>query len=456
MQKTYVLDTNVLTQAPYALESFEDNHIVLPLVVLKELDRLKGAEGEQGGNARQVIRFLEGLRLRGSLVDGVPLAGGGTLRLEVNHVDVPLPRELSPYSREGRILKVCRGLLDEGIPAVLVTRDIVSRIQAQMMGVPAEDFTTDRMPDDGRPYTGRADAYVPDALFSGFKKKGIPAQALYAADESGRQLPLALTENQFVVLHSDTAEKKTLLGRIRDGMAVPLRRGGARPFGVRPRSVGQQFLQEALLLPAEEAPLTIVQGPAGTAKTFYALAAGLELVLEAEERQYRKILVCRPNAQFDQDIGFLPGSEQDKISPLLRPVVDNLEILLDLEGRKEKRSEEELRGRIDYLFDTGVITAEAMNFMRGRSITDTWLIIDEAQNLTPRQVKGIVTRVGRGTKVVLLGDPAQIDHPLLDERSNGLTYASQRMKGSPLCVQLTMLPDECERSALALDAAMRM
>ena len=227
MQKTYVLDTNVLTQAPYALESFEDNHIVLPLVVLKELDRLKGAEGEQGGNARQVIRFLEGLRLRGSLVDGVPLAGGGTLRLEVNHVDVPLPRGLSPYSREGRILKVCRGLLDEGIPAVLVTRDIVSRIQAQMMGVPAEDFTTDRMPDDGRPYTGRADAYVPDALLSGFKKKGIPAQALYAADESGRQLPLALTENQFVVLHSDTAEKKSLLGRIRDGMAVPLRRGGA-------------------------------------------------------------------------------------------------------------------------------------------------------------------------------------------------------------------------------------
>ena len=143
--------------------------------------------------------------------------------------------------------------------------------------------------------------------------------------------------------------------------------------------------------------------------------------------------------------------------PLMRPIVDNLEILLDLEGKKkERRSEEELRGRIDYLFDTGVIAAEAMNFMRGRSITDTWLIIDEAQNLTPRQVKGIITRVGKGTKVVLLGDPAQIDHPLLDTRSNGLTYASARMKGSPLCVQLTMLPDECERSSLALDAAMRM
>ena len=208
---------------------------------------------------------------------------------------------------------------------------------------------------------------------------------------------------------------------------------------------------------AEEAPLVIVKGMAGTAKTFYTLAVGLHAMMEQEEPAYRRILISRPNAQFDADIGFLPGSEQEKISPLMRPIVDNLEILLDLEGKKkERRSEEELRGRIDYLFDTGVIAAEAMNFMRGRSITDTWLIIDEAQNLTPRQVKGIITRVGKGTKVVLLGDPAQIDHPLLDTRSNGLTYASARMRGSPLCVQLTMLPDECERSSLALDAAMRM
>ena len=141
----------------------------------------------------------------------------------------------------------------------------------------------------------------------------------------------------------------------------------------------------------------------------------------------------------------------------MRPIVDNLEVLLDLEYKKDRHSsEEELHSRIDYLFETGIITIEAMNFMRGRSITDTLLMIDEAQNLSPRQMKGIVTRVGQGTKVVLLGDPAQIDHPLLDERSNGLSYAADRMKGSPLCVQLTMQADECERSDLALDAAMRM
>ena len=459
MQKTYVLDANVLIQAPYALESFEDNHIVLPLAVLEELDSLKGAEGEPGGNARQALRFLEGLRRQGDLVKGVPLPGGGTVRLEVNHVDVSLPRGLDPASRVSRVLKVCRGLMNEGAAVTLVTRDMVSRIRAQMMGVPAEDFTTDRLPEGAQPYTGRAEAYVPDSLLSAFKKKGIPAEELYTVDGAGERCPVPLTENQFVLLRSDTEVKKTMLGRFRAGKVTALRFGGARPFGVTPRSVGQQFMQEALLLPAAEAPLVIVQGPAGTAKTFYALAAGLEQVLEAEEHLYRKILVCRPNAQFDQDIGFLPGSEQEKISPLMRPIVDNLEILLDQDGRKdraEKRAEQELRGRIDYLFATGIITAEAMNFMRGRSITDTWLIIDEAQNLTPRQMKGIVTRVGRGTKVVLLGDPAQIDHPLLDERSNGLTYASGRMKGSPLCVQLTLLPDECERSALAMDAAVRM
>lgn len=456
MQKTYVLDTNVLIQSPYALESFEDNQIVLPLSVLEELDSLKGADGERGGNARQVIRFLEQLRLKGSLVQGVPLPGGGSLRLEVNHVGTVLPSGMDPSAQDSRILRVCKGLMDDGIPATLVTRDIVARIKAQMMGVPAEDFTTDEISREAEPYTGRADLYVPNELFSSFRKKGVPGEALYTVDEDGQHRPAVLTENQFVLLRSDTEEKKTLLGRYHEGRVTALEHSGVKPFGVKARSVGQQFLQEALMLSAKQAPLVIVKGPAGTAKTFYTLAVGLEKVLEQESREYRKILVCRPNAQFDQDIGFLPGSEQEKISPLLRPIVDNLEILLDLDNKKERRSEEELRGRIDYLFETGVITAEAMNFMRGRSITETWLMIDEAQNLSPRQVKGVITRVGSGTKVILVGDPAQIDNPLLNERSNGLSYAAERMKGSPLCVQLTMQTDECERSALAADAALRM
>lgn len=220
--------------------------------------------------------------------------------------------------------------------------------------------------------------------------------------------------------------------------------------------MGQKFLQEALMQEAETAPLVIVKGPAGTAKTFYSLAVGLDKIYNADKKSYRRILITRPNVQFDEDIGFLPGTEQEKIAPYLRPVIDNLEILVDRNEKERYKNEKELKGKIDELFARGIIMAEAMNFIRGRSITHTYLIIDEAQNLTPKQVKGIVTRVGKGTKVILLGDPGQIDHPLLDERTNGLSYASEKMKGSPLCYQISMLTEECERSALALDAAQRM
>ncbi len=207
---------------------------------------------------------------------------------------------------------------------------------------------------------------------------------------------------------------------------------------------------------AEDAPLVIVKGMAGTAKTFYSLAVGLSSILEQEEPEYRRILICRPNVQFDDDIGFLPGNEAEKIAPLLRPAIDNLELLVDQNEHERFRSESGLSGKIEELFDRGIIVAQALNFIRGRSVSKTYLIIDEAQNLTPKQAKGIITRAGIGTKVILLGDPNQIDHPLLDERSNGLSYAAERMKGSPLCHQITLSAEECERSALAMDAVLRM
>ena len=288
MQKTYVLDTNVLIQSPEALEAFEDNHIVLPLAVLEELDGLKNAEGEKGRSARQVIRFLEELRSQGSLVEGVSLPGGGTLRLEVNHVGVRLPDGMDPASRDNRILKVCRGLWEDGTPAVLVTKDIVARIKAQMMGIPAEDFRADRIPEE-QPYTGRREVWLPDASLDAFKTQGAAPEEVYTVDDQGVRQEVELTENEFLLLRSDTDSRKTMLGRYAGGRITRLRYGQARPFGVRPRSVGQQFLQEALLLPAEEAPLVIVQGPAGTAKTFYSLAAGLEQVLEQSPPAYRKI-----------------------------------------------------------------------------------------------------------------------------------------------------------------------
>ena len=195
---------------------------------------------------------------------------------------------------------------------------------------------------------------------------------------------------------------------------------------------------------------------AGTSKTFYSLAVGLEKVLNNPNGEYRRILICRPNAQFDADIGFLPGDEQDKISPLLRPVIDNLEQLIDSDEKERYSNEAELSGKIEEIFDRGLIKAEAMNFIRGRSIEKTYLIIDEAQNMTPGQAKGIITRAGRNTKIILLGDPGQIDRPFLDERTNGLSYAAEHMKGSPLCWQITLSAEECERSSLAMDAVRRM
>ena len=208
--------------------------------------------------------------------------------------------------------------------------------------------------------------------------------------------------------------------------------------------------------PVDEAPLVIVKGMAGTAKTFYSLAVGLEKILNNPTGEYRRILICRPNAQFDSDIGFLPGDEQEKISPLMRPIMDNLEQLIDSDEEARYQDEQELQGKIEEIFARGIIQAEAMNFIRGRSFVNTYLIIDEAQNMTPNQVKGIITRAGKGTKIVLLGDPNQIDRPFLDERTNGLSYASEYMKGSPLCYQITMSTEECERSELAMDAIQRL
>ncbi len=456
MRKTYVLDTNVLIQAPYALTCFEDNAVVLPLAVLEELDGLKKAEGERGASARAAIRALEKYRTEGDLLGGINMPDGGTLRVETNCVDVALPEGFLAHTGDNRILKVAKGLSERGEQVVLVTKDILLRVKAQMLGLCAQDFTTEQAPDDGTAYTGRIACYAPEARFQGFRKKGVPVEELYQADEDGAVTRPALVQNQFVVLHADQSNHKTQLGRVCGDKVVALEYMKRRPYGVSPRSAGQYFLQEALMQPADTAPLVIVRGMAGTAKTFYSLAVGLEKLLCEDKNEYRRILVCRPNAQFDEDIGFLPGDEQDKIAPMLRPVLDNLEQLLDSNEDERYRNEAELQDKIQEIFARGMIQAEALNFIRGRSIAQTYLIIDEAQNMTPAQAKGIITRAGRGTKIILLGDPGQIDRPYLDERTNGLSYAAAHMQGSPLCWQVVLTAEECERSPLAQDAIQRL
>ena len=453
MTKTYVVDTNVLIQAPYAINCFADNRVVLPIAVLEELDHLKKAEGETGANARRAIRLLEELRHQGDLLTGVMLEHGGTIRIEKNFVDVVLPTDLPDDEMDNRILKVCRGLEGE---VILVTKDILLRVKAQIIGIRAEDFTTEQVSGREEQYTGRIEVFAPEENFKEFKKKGILAERVYITDEAGKKYSPKLYENQFVILKADQSTRKTVLGRVNGDKIVPLDYQKSRPYGVTPRNAGQYFAQEALMQPAETAALVIIKGMAGTAKTFYSLAVGLEKLLNNPTGEYRRIIVSRPNAQFDSDIGFLPGDEQEKISPLMRPVIDNLEQLIDSNEEKRYENEEELAGKIEEIFARGLIKTEALTFIRGRSIVQTYLIIDEAQNMTPNQVKGIITRAGKGTKIILLGDPNQIDRPFLDERTNGLSYAAEHMKGSSLCWQITLQAEECERSLLAMDAVKRL
>ena len=458
MKKTYVLDTNVLIQAPYALHCFEEHTVVLPLVVLEELDGLKKAEGERGANARMAIRILEELRLKGDLFEGTRLPEGGLLRIEKNFIHVALPPDLPEDKADNRILMVCRGLQEQHSEekVVLVTKDLVLRIKADILGIQAEDFTTEQVSPDDALYTGRAEVYLPEELAKEFKKSGVPVEAVYEADENGERQTPVLTENEFLVLKLDQSSKKTLLGRVEGKRIVPLVYKKSRPYGVSPRNVGQYFIQEALMTGADKAPLVIIKGMAGTAKTFYSLAVGLEKLYNNPNGEYRRIVISRPNAQFEEDIGFLPGDEQEKIAPLMRPVIDNLEQLLDSDEGRRYENEMLLGDKVSEIFERGLIQTEALNFIRGRSIVKTYLIIDEAQNMTPGQVKGIITRAGRGTKIILLGDPQQIDRPFLNERTNGLSYAAKYMKGSPLCWQITLSAQECERSELAMDAVKRL
>ena len=459
--KTYVLDTNVLIQAPHALQSFEENQVVLPIVVLEELDHHKTDEGEPGANARQVIRFLEQLRGTGNLLQGVALPSGGTLRVETNHIEMELPPGFRESAADNRILRTIKGLAEQADShshVVLVTKDIMLRIKAQIMGLAAEDYTTDQVKKLADQYLGRRDLSCSEDVLANLAAggPGIDPADLREYLPSGETQPVQLVINEFVILHAEQNWKQTMLGRFDGRRVVTLSSLERRPFGVTPRNVGQRFLQEALLAPVEEAPLVIVKGAAGTAKTFYSLAAGLEQTFEPAQKRYRKIMIVRPNTQFAEDIGFLPGTEEEKIAPLMRPIIDNLEILVDRNDELRYHDEKALHGKIALLFDTGTITTEAMNYMRGRSISGTYLIVDEAQNLTPKQAKGLLTRAGTGTKLILIGDPEQIDNPLLDERTNGLSYASEKMRGSRFCWQLTLTSDECERSDLAQDAAERM
>lgn len=459
MQKTFVLDTNVLLHAPNCLTAFGDNKVVLTEAVMEELDTFKKGHSELNVNARSVARFLDKLREKGKLTDGVIMENGGLLKVEMNHRDIELPKSWEPNKADNRILQVCVALQNAGEEVYLITKDIYERIKADIMGVISQDFESDKAPKLDDQYKGRRDVYVEaDDLAKFFKDGNLSLNKVYNCDSEGiiSQIGEHLLPNEFLVLRSFDNPDNTALAKVnKRGNAIEkLHYDNEHPYGVTPRNVCQRFMQEALMTDVDSAPLVILKGPAGTAKTFYSLAVGLEKVME--EGSFRRILVCRPNQSMDEDLGYLPGTEKEKIAPLMRPIMDNLETLVDSDKKHRYDNEDELQSKIQFLFEKGFIDTQAVGFLRGRSIVQHWLIIDEAQNLTPKQAKAIITRAGEGTKIILAGDILQVDNPFLDTRTNGLSYVTELMKGSPLCYIVTAEEEECVRSALSKEVISRL
>lgn len=430
MKKTFLLDSGILLANPQAIFSFDEHDIALPYATITQLVEKKKVPGETGANARESLRIISEQINR-------TLPGGGRLFV--------IPS--ADYERchgETPVIQAYFSLMEDNRSSgevVLVTNNSAVKILANIYSVRVEPFLTEQVAPPLEQYRGRRDIYLPSELISQFMhEKELPADVL-PLEES------PLVENEFLIIHNSSSPSCTVLGMFKGG-AIHAFPANPSPYGITPRKVGQRFAIAALMAPVEEIPLVILKGPAGTAKTFLSLAVGLEMTIN--QRTYDRILVTRPNIKFDNDIGYLKGTEEEKIGPLIRPVMDNLELLCRGGGPAEGGN------YAKYLFDQGIITAQAMAYMRGRSVANTYIIIDEAQNMTPLQAFGIISRVGIGSKVVLAGDPEQIDAPELDRRNNGLSYASEKMRGSKSCAQVTFDPEECVRSELALEAIKRM
>lgn len=445
MRKNFVLDTNILIHNPDCLNSFEENNIYIPYPVIEELDGLKKVPGEAGYAARESARKLTELRESGNLLKGVSSPGGGKIYLYISedYDTSMLPVGWKHDKMDNLILLSALKLAETKRNVILVTNDTNMTLKADVLGVRVQEYKNDRISSETKLYTGRCIRYVSDETFQNFMNDGKfhPELILRSSEDESD-----LTVNEFITVK--TGSGSSYLAKY-DGLFVKkLFFQKQNPSGLHTRNSGQIFLQEALMSSYKNHPLTICVGPAGTGKTLFAIGCGLEQVME-KDNLYKRVLVCRSNVMMDEEIGFLPGTEQDKISPLLRGLYDNLEVLF---GNKDD-TKEEMSDKIEEIFSRGYVEAQAVSYLRGRSITDTFIIIDEAQNCTPNQILSIITRAGEGSKIVLLGDPNQIDNPRLDKRNNGLVYALERMKGSHLAEIISFDESECTRSALAKEAS---
>ncbi|WP_425801542.1 PhoH family protein [Desulfitobacterium sp. Sab5] len=438
MQKVFVLDSSVLLHDPDAIFQFEDNEIVIPYAVLEELESKKRLADNVGRSAREIIRHLDSIRHNGSLAKGVKLDNGGILRIELNHAsDEALPLFYDFTLADNRILTVSANLTrEEKRPVILVTKDIAMRIKADALGVKTQDYTKDKVV-----FPALADEIISLTL------RDEEVNLLYRLGKIIAPAPLPanacvkgiISENHILPLISSTT-----------GFELYYQPPGKiGTWDISPKNIEQTWALQILNNPSIS--LVNLMGPAGTGKTLLALASGLEQTIHSEI--YSRLLCARPIVPFGKDIGYLPGEKEDKVRPYMQPIYDNLELLLrpKKEKDRDKNSDSIVDSAIDLLKKKHQLEIEVLTYIRGRSIPNQFLIIDESQNLSVHEIKTIITRAGDGTKIVLCGDPDQIDHPYLDKESNGIAHLTSRLKGKHFYGQVRLTKGE--RSELASFAA---
>lgn len=438
MKKYFIVDTNVLLHEPTSLFDFEDNTVVLPIVVIEELDTFKKREDQVGRNSRMVSNFLDELRLQGSLADGVTLPTGGKVLIELHHMDLtPLPEGFAQDKADNRILALALYYKQKNTdPVILVSKDLNLRVKADALGIPAEDYEKNKVDPDIL-YRGHRELAVKFGYVDRFYKEQTLPLSEFDADPP-------LFPNECVMLTDTTNPSHTALGRVnrKKDCIQKLRQDNPVLWGIKPKNREQRFGLDLLL--DDEIKLVSLVGMAGTGKTLLALAAGLEKVVR--EEKYQKLFVAKPLVPMGRDIGYLPGEVEEKLLPRMQSIQDNLNFLFSNVTHNDIGASD-----LEELMDSGIVEIQALTYIRGRSIPNVFIIVDEAQNLTMHEVKTIITRAGQGTKIIFTGDLGQIDNPYLDATSNGLSLMVERMKGQSLYGHVMF--SKGERSELAEIAA---
>lgn len=437
-KKTYLLDTSVYLTDSNCINSFGSNDIVIPLKVLEEIDNNKKRQDSAGSQARSIIRKLDSLRSKGSLAKGVRIDKGlGMIRVR-SYNPLLMPDDLDLEDPDNQILATALSEQEETTvksrKVVVVSRDINMRVKCDGLGLLTEDYQAEHVIANAYGlYTGHAEILIDERLIDKFYE----GEDIFLSDQEYKLYP-----NQFLILISNTNEKKTALAKFKD-YHIPLRKilkANHNVWSTKPRNKEQQFAFDLLLDP--EVPVVSLVGKAGSGKTLLALAAGLEQTF-GKGTTYKKIVVTKPVQPVGKDIGFLPGTVEDKMLPWLAPIQDNLQFLMGDD-----------KATLELYIEKGKIEVEAMTFIRGRSISNAFIVIDEVQNMTQHEIKTVLTRVGEGTKIVLTGDIEQIDNIYIDSTNNGLTFVVERLKEEQITGHVTLLKGE--RSEVATIAATKL